>query len=653
MNIRLFKITSSLLLLLAGADLYAQRSKYPDVLRLQTTVSDTSNVELSCFSDLGAWHAYALPEKSKDFGSFTGPLLMDMKGEWLANSFAQLQLSENGKKIALDSSKASIRYYPGMLQQVFETGGLKIVLKLIFVSNRESLLQLEMTNLSAVKRTIGMSWTGTALLSSARLQKMPDGLLVRFAHNRHRFEIMYQGDQQEDIRLNGNSYKTKSRDMVLQPGEQVATSQVHRYFLHADEQAAATARYDFAAEMKKNETRWDGYLEKYFSSAPGLDEAKQRLAVKSIITLLTNWRSKAKDLLHDGVFPSVNYQGFYGVWSWDSWKQAVALSYFHPALAQENVLCMFDYQDEHGMVADCIYTDKGENNWRDTKPPLSAWAVLQIFEQSNDADFVKEIYPKLVKYHQWWYDNRDHDQNGLCEYGSTDGTRVAAAWESGMDNAVRFDNAVMIKNNNHAWSLNQESVDLNAYLYAEKLYLAELALILQQPGEATQWKKEAGSLGSLVNKQFFDEDKGYYYDKLFDKQDLITVEGTEGWIPLWAGIAGKRQADKVVTIMADRAKFNTHVPLPTFTADHPKFNPGNGYWRGPVWLDQFYFGVEGLKKYGYAPLAGEFVGRLWKNADGLLGDKPIRENYHPLSGEGLNAINFSWSAAHILMLLKN
>ena len=30
---------------------------------------------------------------------------------------------------------------------------------------------------------------------------------------------------------------------------------------------------------------------------------------------------------------------------------------------------------------------------------------------------------------------------------------------------------------------------------------------------------------------------------------------------------------------------------------------------------------------------------------------PIYENYNPLTGEGLNAQGFSWSAAHILMLL--
>jgi putative isomerase len=39
------------------------------------------------------------------------------------------------------------------------------------------------------------------------------------------------------------------------------------------------------------------------------------------------------------------------------------------------------------------------------------------------------------------------------------------------------------------------------------------------------------------------------------------------------------------------------------------------------------------------------------NSSGLLDKgKPIHENYHPLTGEALGAENFSWSAAHFLLL---
>lgn len=106
-------------------------------------------------------------------------------------------------------------------------------------------------------------------------------------------------------------------------------------------------------------------------------------------------------------------------------------------------------------------------------------------------------------------------------------------------------------------------------------------------------------------------------------------------------------------VMVNKNKFNTLVPLPTLAADDPKFNPQKGYWRGPVWLDQFYFGIEGLLKYGFNKEANELKKKLLRNGNGLPGNQPIHENYHPITGKVLNAANFSWSAAHILMMLAN
>ena len=34
----------------------------------------------------------------------------------------------------------------------------------------------------------------------------------------------------------------------------------------------------------------------------------------------------------------------------------VGLSYFNTSLAKDNIRSMFDYMDDYGMVADCVYT---------------------------------------------------------------------------------------------------------------------------------------------------------------------------------------------------------------------------------------------------------------------------------------------------------
>lgn len=629
----------------------AQRNIYRDVLDLRTSVQDPQNIQASVFSDMGAWHAYALPADGEGAGGFVGPLVMDMEGQWLSKNFSQIFINIGGKNIDLTKARTNSFYLPGILTHELETEKIKIKMELIFVSNRQALVNTSIKNISKSSIVIEPGFQGTLLSQNTILKKEPNKIIADIQKNRNRFYIRYNKKQAPAITISGDQYKSVFIARKLFPGQSFTILQEHGYY-PVNENFPIQKHQSFSAELKKNENRWNGYLSKYFSHSQIRDKNLQRLAVKSIITLHTNWRSPFKDILHDGVFPSVNYQGFYGVWSWDSWKQAVGLSFFNSWLAQENIKCMFDYQDQYGMVADCIYADKSENNLRDTKPPLAAWGVWEVYRQSKDKSFLKEMYSRLITYHHWWYSNRDHDQNGLCEYGSTDGTRIAAAWESGMDNAVRFDSAIMVKNNETAWSLNQESVDLNAYLYAEKLYLSEIASELGLPEEATNWKTEAKDLVDRINNRFYDPARGYYFDRFIDKPGHINAEGPEGWIPLWAGIALPKNAESVKNVMANKGKFNTLVPLPTLEADHPKFNPRRGYWRGPVWLDQFYFGIIGLKNYGFYDLAAEMTQKLFRNAAGLLEDKPIHENYHPITGERLNAGNFSWSAAHILMLLK-
>jgi putative isomerase len=57
--------------------------------------------------------------------------------------------------------------------------------------------------------------------------------------------------------------------------------------------------------------------------------------------------------------------------------------------------------------------------------------------------------------------------------------------------------------------------------------------------------------------------------------------------------------------------------------------------------------------YGFKTERNQLSQSLFKHAEGLLNSPgPIYENYHPLTGKGLNAKNFSWSAAHFLMIMS-
>lgn len=623
---------------------------YPDVLNISGTPESPTDDSISIFTDHGAWFGFALAEDNNI--GFSGPYqLSDSWQEpsmWQGSTFARLQLTNAADGTKLLPQKVEGHSYPGRLRQVIEYEDLTATMTLIFTDAKTALLRTELQNNSEGEKVVKPSW-GNILFQEIAETKGNDNL-VQIEPGEGSSSFYLTASSPFSFSDSASSYKVSgSKPLTIRSGNTTS-----RYLAYSRSKKTANIILDRPdKEFQNNNKRWNRYISTLTdgNTVWNQNENRRRVTVKSLQTLINNWRSPKGDLHYNGLFPSYAYQGFHGIWAWDSWKHASALAKFAPKLAKDQLRVMFDYQNKAGMVPDVIYADSSENNWRDTKPPLAGWAVWKIFQETSDTSFLKEMYPKLKRYHRWWYKNRDHDSNGLCEYGSTDGTRIAAAWESGMDNAVRFDEAEMIKNNESAWSLSQESVDLNAYLFAEKNFLAQIADKIGKPKESANFKKEAASLKQKINNQMYDSASGYYYDKKLESDSLITVAGPEGWIPLWAEIASDQQAKEVRTMMMDSSRFRSAVPLPTLQISHPKFNPRNGYWRGPVWLDQFYFGIKGLSNYGFDKEVSTLTKMLLRNAEGLMGSpKPIRENYHPISGEGLNARHFSWSAAHLLML---
>jgi len=635
---------------------------YADILDLAGSPDSARDASASAFSDLGAWHMFGLPDPESAAGAgFTGPLLLAGEGVWVGRALVGFRAWREGADEPLawtpaPSSEGS--YLPGRLHRRLLAEGMDLGLDLVFVSERSALVRATLANTGSEPLTVVTGWAGDASLTPARVVPEPTGVRLDLEGSEWVVEVRVDASSSPEVDTDVvPSYRIRTGAVALEP-----RSRTTRFVLVSAYESAAALDADLArregllsdapGRMDAQALRWSGYLTSVLSRlAPDAPEAHRRVAVKALETLVANWRSPLGDLRHAGLFPSYAYPGFHGVWSWDSWKHARALALFAPGLAEDQVRAMLDWQDEAGMVPDVIYADSLENNRRDTKPPLAAWAVAGILDATGDTAFVREVYPALRAYHAWWYSHRDHDGDGLCEYGSTDGTLVAARWESGMDNAVRFDSASTVANGPDAWSMDQESVDLNAYLYAEKGYLATLARAVRRPDEADLYEREAEELGRRIRDAMWNEEDGFFHDVRLGSGEPIRVSGPEGWIPLWAGLATPEQAGRVAAAMMDPARFLARVPLPTLAMDRPEFDPTDGYWRGPVWLDQAYFGVRGLERYGLTAQAAELRARLLEGPEGLAGSAPIFENYDPRTGRGLNAPHFGWSAAHLLMLL--
>lgn len=128
-------------------------------------------------------------------------------------------------------------------------------------------------------------------------------------------------------------------------------------------------------------------------------------------------------------------------------------------------------------------------------------------------------------------------------------------------------------------SMSQESVDLNTYLYDEKRTLARFARLLKREELANRLEKDAGILADRIRQIMYDDENGYFFDVRLKSHAFIPVYGPEGWLPLWAGVANQKQADRVRNVMMDVNRFNSFVPLGTLDLSHPRLEPERGYWR--------------------------------------------------------------------------
>lgn len=606
-----------------------KRYEFNNILDIAYT-PDTLTRCRGWFTDAGSWMGFTLPQKDHWVNGFCGPFSLDMnRRQWMAQSAVTVGYADQANVIFTPDSTC---YFPGELYLSASSEEGKIIQRLNFLDASTALLRIHSDAGKELSLTASQ-WGKEIQVQTDQntvIARHPSGEIVALTFTP---DVSVKGtDNNYQAKINGSEHDTYVA-ISFYTGEKE---------LSAGLQKVQLALSNPQEGLKANKERWEGYLTKILRK--DMKPEYDRIAVKAVVTLISNWRTHRGGLLHEGIVPSHAAYYFVGFWAWDTWRFSAALAKFDPELAKDNIRAMFDYQQPDGMIIDCIYTDPAENNARDSKPPLVSWAVDEIFTHTNDTAFISEMYPQLMAYYKWWYNKRDHNRNGMCEYGSTDGTLEAAAWESGMDNAIRFDDAKMLKNNGaeDAWSMDQESVDLNAYLALECKLLKKFASILGVTFDGPDYS-------SQVADYFFDKEKGFFFDRRLKDGSFIQEPGCEAYTPLWTEVATADQVKAMLPLLTDTAKFSTYIPFPTVAADNPKYNP-RGYWRGPIWLDQTYFAIRGLRNYGYNKMADEYTLQVFDRLQGLKEGAPIHENYGTHTGELLKAPHFSWSSSHLLML---
>jgi glycogen debranching enzyme len=282
---------------------------------------------------------------------------------------------------------------------------------------------------------------------------------------------------------------------------------------------------------------------------------------------------------------------------WDTAFIAQVWSHWDTNIAQELMKYIFRFQKKSGKIHHAVLELVVKPlPYKDSQPPVLAWATWQIYQKSLDRTFLEKSYGHLVRFHDWWKRNRRHP-DGLYYW--------THPYESGIDNSPRFSNRdESVFYNTRVLA----SVDIVSYQVMSLETLASIARELGKVDEADQFLAERAELVSKANELLWDEVDGNYYDWSYREKAFVRENTIASLMPLAAGIATPAQAERLLARVRDPKEYNTLIPFPSVARNHQSFV--KDMWRGPVWINTAYLGVLGVERYAGRREAAHYARRI-------------------------------------------
>ncbi len=392
-------------------------------------------------------------------------------------------------------------------------------------------------------------------------------------------------------------------------------------------------------------------------------------------------------------------------WSWDSGFIAKGYSNYDEERAQKELLSLFRGQWKNGMLPHIVFSPEekgyfpGPDVWEIdlspnapdgvltsaiTQPPIHATVAWCIYEKAGDREdairFLKEIFPKLMAFHRYLYQERDPFNEGLVY--------IRHPWESGMDNSPVWDIPLKDIVIPEGGIPRYERKDLEHVPISERprdedydkfIYLIQISkgcryeeseifkhspfiiqgnlfnAILHRSNKslfkmAELLKEDTGEIGRWIdrteeafNKKLWDDEDGFYYvfDMKGDRQ--IKARTAAGFVSLFGGLASEKQAETLYRSLDKKCfcRMNSNCfAVPNYDVCEEGFSSEN-YWRGPIWININWLIYLGLKDYGnmeYARYVANSIVELVKMSG-------FCEYFDPFTGKGHGTKDFSWTAA--------
>jgi alpha,alpha-trehalase len=267
------------------------------------------------------------------------------------------------------------------------------------------------------------------------------------------------------------------------------------------------------------------------------------------------------------------------------------------------------------------------------------------------------------EYRQVWLDpdgNYNHSVKGfsLARYGDRDvGYAHSSELESGWDFTSRFYNRCD----------DFLPIDLNVLLFKYERDFAKIASILGDREEELYWRDRANKRKQEVNRLMWDDKAGFFFDYGYRFERISNFYSLAGFTPLWAGLASREQAAKMVKqlkrfetdhalTITDKESLARPIDLSSI---QKRYHPAildiikPKQWDYPnSWPPLEYLTTIGLLKYGYVDEAKRLMqkyvkthaaifrkfGSFTEKINGVTGEKA--DSFHYVHQEG-----FGWTNA--------
>jgi glycogen debranching enzyme len=220
--------------------------------------------------------------------------------------------------------------------------------------------------------------------------------------------------------------------------------------------------------------------------------------------------------------------------------------------------------------------------------PLFIMLAAAYYQCTADLDFLRSIWPAIERALRWidYYGDLDHD--GFVEYFRRSPTGlVQQGWKDSQDSIFHADG-----------TLAEGPIalcEVQAYVYAAKREIAEVAFVLGHEEHAMQLRLQSEALREKFESAFWCEELSTYAIALDGNKRKCQIRSSNAGHCLFAGIASPDRAERVAQGLLDYEGFSGWG-IRTVAASASRYNPMS-YHNGSVWPHDNAIAAMGLARY--------------------------------------------------------